>query len=578
MKYWVNVESSSNNVVILSEGTVVIGSCEQDEVSFVEAKLQSNTDYSAVFGTDNFTVISFSQLQYVASRSTDEDIDVEYKIKKELETLSINFIDQQSRAEFLSALEDKLPNTFKKKEVQQSRFGAAVPSLLAFICGAGISALYWNKLRWVTIFVGGLWLLVSAYSFYTRITNPPIVTTLSTRNVVGSAWQKIKFAGSLALLAIIVLAFSSLFPDSYGDKALGQHIDAEQLTAEKLTVLVSRGSDINSVSDFGWTALHQAISEDNLSLFSTAIAEGADPFIDVEDMETPIDYLISYERADMLEAFLASSWKPNDLGSLMPKVIASTDDTKMLAVLYDYGLSPKAQDKDGNNALQLAVINGGDYDLVSFLVEKGVPSNVQVAGSSLADYALENGYENVAKLFSDEPRDFAKDKELTAKIDTYFLEKLKAQMENSSPIVKMIMNSDGGMSDADYQEMVDESTGALQYKSMISWGNNLVMSIYAHRCGGIGFDQADELNKVINAYGKTNLGDIQIADSIFMRNRSVYIESKGAFVVPQEIKLKYMDSHDKLVMQFDAAGDQERKDLLGKCRGLLERMSKKDKS
>jgi len=576
MEYWINSESSSNNVVVLTDGSIVIGSCEQDEVSAVTEKLQSQNEYSVMFGTDNFIVISFSQLEYVAARTTDEEIDVEYKTKKDLETLSLDFKDQPSKNEFLSTLEAQLPSKFKKKEVQQSALAAAFPSLLAFLFGVGVSAMYWNKLRWVTIIVGGLWLLFSAYSFYKRITNPPVVTTLSTRNVVGSAWQKLKVAGSLAIVLAVALAFSTQIPNSYGEKALAEHIDAEALTVENLPELVARGSDINAVSDYGWTALHQAIYEDNQPLFSVALNQGADPFLNVEEAERPIDYLISYERADMLEILLKSSWKPDELATLMSKVISSTNDTKMMSVLYDHGLSPQAQDEDGYNALQLAVTNGSTYELVGFLVDKSVPSNVQIDGSSLADYALENGQDDVARLFSDEPRDYAKDQELSAKIDTYFLAKVKGQVENASPVAKLIMNSDGGLSDADYRDMIDEATGSYQYKSMVTWGNNLVLSSYSELCQRKAFDQVEELRKRVTDFGKTNSGDIQIAELIFERNRSVYIESKNEFVVPQEIKLKYIAAEAKLKKQFETSG-QEPKDLLDKCNGVLERMSKKDK-
>ena len=111
---------------------------------------------------------------------------------------------------------------------------------------------------------------------FTRVTNPPLITQFSSKNVVGAAWSYLKAAGSFAD-ALIVLAVSTRFPDSYGENAFAHHIDKEALQADDVASLLENGGDINKLSKYNARPLHYAVYIDDFELFKTLLENGAIP-------------------------------------------------------------------------------------------------------------------------------------------------------------------------------------------------------------------------------------------------------------------------------------------------------------
>jgi len=268
MKYWINTNSEVDNVVLLNDRSLIIGSCDEEKIDDTKTLIEQQKPFEEIFGTDNYEIIQYSQIEQVLSRSTDVDVDIEYKDKNGEDTKYIEFESIETSETFLATIASHLPKKFKKKQYQQSFIAAGLPALLSLITALAASAIFINKLRWVTLILGGIWVLVSLYTLFKRVLNPPTISIWSSRNVVGNAWSQIKTAGSFAFLAIIVLAISTRFPDSYGTNSFVQHMEQEKLGADDVETLVKNGGNINAQDSYGSPPLHYAVYTQDLPLFT----------------------------------------------------------------------------------------------------------------------------------------------------------------------------------------------------------------------------------------------------------------------------------------------------------------------
>lgn len=294
--YWIDRTSETENVVVVDRTGILVGSCDEEHCDALQVQFSSGKTAIEVLGTADILTIPYSQIQRVTSRDTDNDVSIDYKAKKEIENKLLFFEDTDQKQQFVAALDKVMPETFVKSEVQQSAFTAALNPLLSLVLSGAATYLFYNKLRWVALGVGGLWALVSLFMLIGRMSSPPTVTrwTIGGR-YVRKAWNGLKTAVSYVILAaIIAVAYESL-PNGWGPSSLYEQMEYETLSASSVDTLLERGADINYRDEYGDTALSLALDWGYDGIAIALIEAGADLSLkDSYDM-TPIEHAISYD-------------------------------------------------------------------------------------------------------------------------------------------------------------------------------------------------------------------------------------------------------------------------------------------
>ncbi len=293
MNFWINSESNSDNVVVLTDTSILVGSCDKENVEKARNDLKSDVSPSEVLGTEGLTAIPYHQIQNLRIYSTDTCVLVDYRANKAIEHTSISLESSNDTKEFVTAIAQHLPDTLEKTVSQQSVLSAAVGPTISLAMCAGTSFLFFNKLRIVVYIVGGLWALASLMTLYSRTTNPPEVTQWKIRGKhIRKAWHGIKTAGSMALVTAIVVGVSYSLPDSHGTNALSDRLQHEMLSADDVRSLVDRGADLNYLDSDGYTPLIHAIAWSEYEVATALVEAGADlGVVDSVDM-TALEYAL----------------------------------------------------------------------------------------------------------------------------------------------------------------------------------------------------------------------------------------------------------------------------------------------
>lgn len=292
MNYWVNKESEANNIIVANESSIYIGSCDKESYEKVEQQLEKNKNPIEILGSDDLSVIPYSQIQNIVSRDTDENIDIKYKAKKDIEEKTLYFSGLDKKKEFLSTIENHMPEHLEKSVSVQSAIIAAISPLISLILSLSFTYLFFDKFRWAAIIIGGLWAISSLYMLSTRIKQPPTITRWS---IIGryfrKIWTGIKTGFSFAVLALIIAAVHQKFPDNYGEKSIYAKIYNESLKPSDISLLIERGADINYRGEDGSNSLAIALNwgEDDLAI--ALIEAGADLSIK-NDEDSPLEYAI----------------------------------------------------------------------------------------------------------------------------------------------------------------------------------------------------------------------------------------------------------------------------------------------
>ena len=338
MKYWIDKDSESNNVICISNTAILIASCDKEHQQIIAQQLDDKVEPSDIFGADDIQSVPLIQVQTIISRSTDTEIDVGYKAKKDLEEVSLDFGTSEAKQEALKVFGIILPDNLEKKIYQQSRQVAAIAPLLTLLSMSLISYLFINKFRWPVIIIGGIAIIASLYMTYSRLSNPPEITRWAlkgkyTRKAIG----KIKTGFSYLVAAAVVLGIWAKFPDSYGEKSLYVQMQNDDLKASDVKKYVDRGADIN--------------------------------YLD-EDGETPLA--------------VAIGWGENDLA----------------IAIIEAGAELNSPDSEGHTPLSIAIYNGAEETLIRSLLKHGADSQIKIDGQTLAQYSLEAGEDNIALLLN----------------------------------------------------------------------------------------------------------------------------------------------------------------------------------
>ncbi|MBX2835489.1 MAG: ankyrin repeat domain-containing protein [Gammaproteobacteria bacterium] len=324
MKFWLDRESESKNVVVANEASFAFGSCDQEHYDSVEQQLKAGKPAAEVLGSEDLTVVPFLQIQNLTSRSTDSDVQVSYKAKKELKTEDLDFTSETEAQEFVDHIGLYLPEGMVKKIYQQSALTAAFGPLLSLLLGAGTSYLFFDKFRIVVYVVGALWMLASLAMLYTRVTNPPEITrfTVSGKEF-RKAWNGLKTAGSFCVAALVIVGISASFPDRYGQKALYDQLYEDTLGADEVQKYVDRGANLNYVDEDGMSVLSMAMDWTESDVVVSLIEAGADLNQLIYDDWSPLAYAIYNEDVDVVKAML-------DRGALQTAEIDGVDALEMV--------------------------------------------------------------------------------------------------------------------------------------------------------------------------------------------------------------------------------------------------------
>lgn len=269
MKYSIDRNSSTGNIVVVTDAALIVGSCEEDQLNVVEAQLAGGKNVVEVLGTDDIKSIPYNKIQGLKHLSTDSDVDISYKQSKGVETTTLYFKDEKEAAEIVDHIGQSLPDSLEKRVSTQSPVSSVLMSVVSLLVCAGVCYLFFNKFRIAVYIIGGLWALFSLYNAYDRITNPPVVTRWNIKGkYVRKAWSGMKMAWSYAILGFLAFGISVQFPDRYGSKALYQSVYEEMIQAEDFEKFIARGADIDYEDADGDTALSWSLyfEDDDLSL------------------------------------------------------------------------------------------------------------------------------------------------------------------------------------------------------------------------------------------------------------------------------------------------------------------------
>jgi hypothetical protein len=292
MKYWVDKESESNNVIAVNESSIFVGSCDKESYDKVGRQLEDKRSPVEILGSDDLLVIPYSQIQNVISRSTDNDIEIKYKAKKDIEEKTLYFSGLGEANEFMSSIENYMPEHLEKSVSDQSAFIAAISPMISLTLSLSFTYLFFDKLRWPAIIIGGFWTIASIYMLSARVKEPPSITRWSiSGRYFRKIWSGIKTGFSYAFLAIIIVGVYGMFPDSYGEKSIYEQLNDESLDVSEIKLLLDRGGNINYTAKDGSSSLSTALSwgEDDLAI--ALIEAGAD--LSAKDGEdTPLEYAI----------------------------------------------------------------------------------------------------------------------------------------------------------------------------------------------------------------------------------------------------------------------------------------------
>lgn len=136
--------------------------------------------------------------------------------------------------------------------------------------------------------------------------------------------------------------------------------------------LLASGSDPNVTDEEGWTALMWAAQLNDTEMASALIEAGAD-----------LDFVeFSYEETALTIALYNGS-------------------TDLAALLLEKGANPNLQDSSGWTPLMTAATYG-NYEATQLLLDAGAnPALTDDSEMTAADYALENGYDDIAALLQE---------------------------------------------------------------------------------------------------------------------------------------------------------------------------------
>ncbi len=401
MKYWIDEDSSHKNVIVFTASAIILGSVDKQAIKNVASQLAAKTNPTEVLGSEDLLTIPFVQIQSIESRNTDDSIDIRYKAKKDIEDESLSFFNHQQKQEAIKTLNIILPDHLEKKVYDQSAFAAVISPSLSLLVSIYASYLFINKFRWLSIILGGFWVLASLYMLYDRFTNPPRITRWNIKaKYARKAWQGIKTGFAYIILAAIISNVHSRFADSYGVSSLYQQIQEGEWQEESVEYYVGHGADVNYRDEDGDSLVWLAVSYEDTELLKQLLASAADPTIQSDNNDSPLALSVSYQNQDIIQLLLNSGAKFKDLNQVFLDSMDYQVNQKLLELMLKQGADINYQSEDGDTPLSKIVSNSDDSEMAQFLIKHGAKIDILIEEMDLLQFAVQNEKGQLVELLT----------------------------------------------------------------------------------------------------------------------------------------------------------------------------------
>ncbi len=168
--FWLDRESSSNNLIFVTKSALVFGSADNKQFEKVKNLIANKTDPRTEQDIE-FKEVPYSNIKKMETKSTDKSLDLTFGDGDD-DWESLNFINSDIKAQALATIESRLENRLQKNEEQLSPFRAARNSLIVFSVTALLTILFYNASPALVAVFGGLLLFFSGKSLVSRFLNP----------------------------------------------------------------------------------------------------------------------------------------------------------------------------------------------------------------------------------------------------------------------------------------------------------------------------------------------------------------------------------------------------------------------
>jgi len=360
---FIDPNTSSENIVVLTRSAIMFADLPKSSLETAQRSIRDGAHVVEILGSD-CTSIPYTKIKKLVSRDADHSLEIDHSD----DSTVLYLADKGSAERAVNFVGSRLPDTFKRSEVQQSALTASMPSLVTLIGAAAVA--YWTYgLITPIAYVAGAVALFAAIILFQRMGAPPRVTTYG---VDKSAFGTVKSAfGNLVWMLIVgvgAAGFYQNYTDSKGPSALVYHwYDTGEYRASDIQKYVERGADINFISDeydesalmvaaqyanektlravisggadldladsVGNTALHMAVYSDDVAATQVLLEAGANPNLMDSSGDTPLSIAAIYENLELTKLLLkykAATSYPNTEGEML---VVTSDNEEIQQLL-----------------------------------------------------------------------------------------------------------------------------------------------------------------------------------------------------------------------------------------------------
>ena len=143
---------------------------------------------------------------------------------------------------------------------------------------------------------------------------------------------------------------------------------------DTIVEMLNNGTNINEQYGFGWTALMEACSDDNIEIAKCLLQRRADPNIISVDGDTALMIAVRGGNLDITKLLLEKGALINvqDNRGTTPLMFAVTNnDLDIVKYLIQHGSDVNIKDKNSNTALILSMKKSVSFDITKYLIQQG---------------------------------------------------------------------------------------------------------------------------------------------------------------------------------------------------------------
>ena len=504
MSFWINKESETDNVFVLVKSGLVIGSCVASDIDNVTEQLEKRVSPVEVLGSEDLLAINYKQLRSIVSRDTDSDIDIQYATKKSTEDTCLDFADIEQKTDFLNTIESRLPDELVKNEYKQSALVAGINPLISLLFALGISYFYYDRLWLTTLIVGGLWSLASLYMFFTRVTNPPLITKwVISGKYAGKLWTGIKTVASYAVITVIAIAVAEKFPIDRGPDAIISHLEHGELKANYVSELVEKGADINKRDDEGDTPLLFSIYNEDADLVKALIDNGADTQMTTSEGSTPLQLAVNYDANAIVLILLNSNAELGNTDGLLASALYNEMNENTVLALIDYGVNLQEIDDNGENILATAIRHKASVAVIRILLESGFSAEFYIDGITAQAFAKQQGSGDIAKVLSQAKKglSISNDIDMTPFLQDFIrIETDKTLADKKAAMAVVNLFIDESEEEELQQGLRSNVENTIYYNSVVRFVDAQYLPMYAESCKALDNDLGDSISMSAASY------------------------------------------------------------------------------